>query len=176
MSDNGGLLGSTSNAPLRDGKGTLYEGGIREPMIVRWPGVTKPGSTCAEPVTSTDFYPTMLEMAGLPLRPRQHLDGVSLAPLLRGGKMNRGPIYWHYPHYGNQGGSPTGAVRSGDFKLIEFFEDGRLELYNLRDDEGERDNLAARMPRKAAELGAMLARWRQSVAAKIPAPNPDYQA
>jgi len=180
-SDNGGLATSegspTCNAPLAEGKGWMYEGGTREPLLVRWPAAIRPGSTCDEPVTSTDFYPTILEMARMDLLPQQHGDGTSLLPLLKGAtRLARPAIYWHYPHYGNQGGTPGSSVRSGDFKLIEFFEDGRLELYNLRDDEGERDNLAARMPRKAAELGAMLARWRQSVAAKIPAPNPDYQA
>ena len=173
MSDNGGLSTSeghpTANVPLRAGKGWLYEGGVREPMIVRAPGVTRPGSACTEPVISTDFYPTMLELAGLPLRPNQHVDGTSFVPLLEGKKMTRGPIYWHYPHYGNQGGAPGGAVRDGDFKLIEWYEDGRLELYNLRDDLGEQNNLATAMPQKARELQKMLAEWRQSVGAQMPA-------
>ncbi|MHC4736738.1 MAG: sulfatase, partial [Planctomycetota bacterium] len=135
MSDNGGLSTAeglpTSNLPLRAGKGWLYEGGIREPMIIKWPGVVKPNSVCSEPVTSTDFYPTMLEMADLPLKPKQHVDGVSLVPLLKGKeKLERNAIFWHYPHYGNQGGSPGGAVRAGDYKLIEFYEDNRAELYN----------------------------------------------
>jgi len=172
MSDNGGLSTSegspTSNVPLRAGKGWLYEGGVREPMIVRAPGVTRPGSACPEPVISTDFYPTMLELAGLPLRPRQHVDGTSFVPLLEGRKMTRGPIYWHYPHYGNQGGAPGGAVRDGDWKLIEWYEDGRLELFNLRDDIGEQKNLAAAMPEKARELQKMLADWRRSVGAQMP--------
>jgi arylsulfatase A-like enzyme len=177
MSDNGGLSTSegspTSNVPLRAGKGWLYEGGIREPMIISWPGKVEPGSVCDEPVTSTDFYPTMLAMAGLPLRPRQHCDGVSLVPLLkRSGRLRREAIYWHYPHYGNQGGSPGGAVRAGDWKLIEFFEDGRVELYNLKDDIGEKKDLSARMPAKADELRAMLHRWRRSVDARMPKPNP----
>ncbi|MEN6333319.1 MAG: sulfatase, partial [Phycisphaerales bacterium] len=145
MSDNGGLSTSeghpTSNLPLRGGKGWLYEGGIREPLIVRWPGVTQAGSTCEEPVTSTDFYPTMLEMAGLPPKPEQHVDGRSVAPLLkRTGSQERRAFFWHYPHYGNQGGSPGGAVRVGDYKLIEFYEDSRVELYNLRDDLGEQND------------------------------------
>ena len=173
MSDNGGLSTSegspTSNVPLRAGKGWLYEGGVREPMIVRAPGVTRPGSACPEPVISTDFYPTMLELAGLPLRPRQHVDGTSFVPLLEGRKMTRGPIYWHYPHYGNQGGAPGGAVRDGDWKLIEWYEDGRLELFNLRDDIGEQKNLAAAMPEKARELQKMLADWRRTVGAQMPA-------
>ena len=180
MSDNGGLSTSegspTSNVPLRAGKGWLYEGGIREPMMVRWPGVTRPGSICPTPVTSTDFYPTMLEMAGLPPRPRQHADGMSLVPLLKQtGKLGRKAIYWHYPHYGNQGGSPGGAVRSGDWKLIEFYEDNHVELYNLRADIGEKTNLAAREPARAAELRKMLHDWRRSVGARMPKPNPGYK-
>jgi arylsulfatase A-like enzyme len=177
MSDNGGLStaeGSpTANVPLRGGKGWLYEGGVREPLIVKWPGVTAPGSACDEPVTSTDFYPTMLEMAGLAPRPPQHCDGVSFAPLLRGGKsLPRKAIFWHYPHYSNQGGGPGGAVRVGDLKLIEWYEDDRAELYNLKDDLGEKNDLAARMPDKVAELRKMLAEWRRSVGARMPTPAP----
>jgi len=180
MSDNGGLSTSegspTSNIPLRAGKGWLYEGGIREPMIIKWPGVVKPGSVCNEPVTSTDFYPTMLEMAGLSLRPKQHRDGVSLVPLLRQtGKPRRKAIYWHYPHYGNQGGSPGGAVRAGDYKLIEFYEDKRVEMYNLKDDVGEKHDLSAEMPRKAAQLRKMLHDWQKAVDAQMPSPNPEYR-
>lgn len=179
-SDNGGLSTAegtpTSNAPLRAGKGWCYEGGIREPLIIKWPGVTKPGSTCDVPVTSTDFYPTMLEMAGLPLRPRQHLDGISLAPVLRGvGKLDRQAIYWHYPHYSNQGGPPSAAVRSGDWKLIEFFEDGHVELYNLREDIAEKNDLANRHPQKAKELTDMLHRWLKDVDAAMPTPNPSWK-
>ena len=178
MSDNGGLSTSegspTSNVPLRAGKGWLYEGGIREPMIVKWPGVARPGSVCSVPVISTDFYPTILDMAGLPLRPTQHVDGVSLVPLLRQtGGISREALFWHYPHYGNQGGSPGSAVRAGDWKLIEFFEDGRLELYNLKDDLGEQHNLAAEQPGKTAELHRMLTDWRQAVGARLPKPNPN---
>jgi arylsulfatase A-like enzyme len=178
MSDNGGLSTSeghpTSNLPLRAGKGWLYEGGIREPMIVRWPGVTQPGSVCEEPVISTDFYPTMLDMAGLPARPDQHVDGRSMRPLLQQTyRPDRRAFFWHYPHYGNQGGSPGGAVRAGDYKLIEFYEDNRVELYNLRDDLGERNDLAAKMPDKAAELRQMLHRWRGEVGARMPTPNPN---
>ncbi|HID21752.1 MAG TPA: sulfatase, partial [Planctomycetaceae bacterium] len=141
MSDNGGLSTSeglpTSNLPLRGGKGWVYEGGIREPFLIKWPGVTKPGSTCDVPVMSTDFYPTILEMAGLPLRPQQHQDGLSLVPLLKQtGTLRREALYWHYPHYGNQGGFPGGAVRIGDWKLIERYEDGRVHLFHLKDDIG----------------------------------------
>jgi len=180
MSDNGGLSTSeghpTSNLPLRAGKGWLYEGGIREPMIVRWPGMVKAGSVCDEPVISTDFYPTMLEMAGLPLTPQQHLDGRSMVPLLRQqGSQKARALYWHYPHYGNQGGSPGGAVRLGDYKLIEFYEDHRVELYNLRDDLGEKKDLSAAVPEKAAELRRMLHEWRSQVGAAMPTENPNHK-
>jgi arylsulfatase A-like enzyme len=178
MSDNGGLSTSeghpTCNLPLRAGKGWLYEGGIREPMIVRWPGVTRAGSLCEEPVISPDFYPTMLEMAGLPPKTDQHVDGRSMRPFLQQtNRPDRRAFYWHYPHYGNQGGSPGGAVRVGDYKLIEFYEDNRVELYNLRDDLGEQNDLAARMPDKAAELRQMLHQWRSEVGARMPTPNPN---
>jgi arylsulfatase A-like enzyme len=180
MSDNGGLSTSeghpTSNLPLRAGKGWLYEGGIREPMIIKWPGVTAPGSLCNEPVISTDFYPTILEIAGLPPKPDQHIDGLSMVPLLKGKKsLPRRAIFWHYPHYGNQGGSPGGAVRAGDYKLIEFYEDNRLELYNIKQDIREKNNLAGNMPHKAAELHEMLVDWRKEVDAKMPTLNPDYK-
>jgi len=178
MSDNGGLATAqghpTSNLPLRGGKGWLYEGGIREPMIIRAPGVTKPGSVCDSPVISTDFYPTLLELAGLPFKPAQHCDGTSLLPLLKGGKLDHPTMFWHYPHYGNQGGAPGGAVRDGDWKLIEWFEDGSLELYNLRNDLGEKKNLAATNPDKARELQALLSWWRSDVKAVMPTPNPDF--
>jgi arylsulfatase A-like enzyme len=176
FSDNGGLstAGSlpTSNRPLRAGKGWLYEGGIREPMIIRWPGVTKPGSTCAAPVISTDFYPTMLEMAGLSLSPTQHMDAVSLLPLIKGKvvELPRRAIFWHYPHYHGSGHRPSGAVRAGDYKLIEFFEDMHVELYNLKHDLSERSDLAGKMPEKAKELRTMLHEWRRSVSAAMPEP------
>jgi arylsulfatase A-like enzyme len=173
MSDNGGLStaeGSpTANVPLRAGKGWLYEGGIREPLVIKWPGVAAPGSVCDAPVISTDFYPTMLEMAGLAPRPQQHCDGVSAAGLLRGEKtLARKAIFWHYPHYSNQGGGPGGAVRAGDLKLIEFYEDDRVELYNVKDDISEKRDLAAASPEKAAELRNMLHEWRKEVGAHMP--------
>lgn len=180
-SDNGGLATSegspTCNAPLAEGKGWMYEGGTREPLLVRWPGQIEAGSTCSVPVTSPDFYPTLLEMAGLDLLPEQHCDGTSIAPLLRGGStLDREAIFWHYPHYGNQGGTPGSSVRCGDYKLIEFFEDGTLELYNLREDVGEDDNLVEREPETRDRLHALLADWREAVEAKIPQPNPQWQA
>jgi arylsulfatase A-like enzyme len=160
--------------PLRGGKGWLYEGGIREPMILRAPGVTKPASTCDTPVTSTDFYPTLLELAGLPLRPQQHVDGMSLVPLLKGDSLARGPLFWHYPHYGNQGGAPGGVVRDSDWKLIEWYEDRAPELFNLRDDLEEKHNVAAAHPAKVKELQARLAEWRKEVGAVMPTRNPKY--
>jgi len=177
MSDNGGLSTSeglpTSNLPLRGGKGWIYEGGIREPLLIRWPGVTEPGSICRSPVVSTDFYPTILDMAGLPLRPDLHLDGVSLVPLLRGGDdLRRDAVYWHYPHYSNQGGFPGGAVRMGDWKLIERFEDGQIHLYNLRDDLGERHDLADAQPERANTMRKMLHAWYEQVDAKFLQPKP----
>jgi arylsulfatase A len=177
FSDNGGvttfesykLPPVTSNAPQRANKGTVYEGGIRVPMIVKWPGVTRPGSTCSVPVIGTDFYPTLLEMAVLPLRPQQHLDGLSLVPVLKGGAIDRDALYWHYPHYSQHAeGRPAGAVRQGPWKLVELFESGKLELYNLRDDIGERVNLADKEPARAAQLLDRLRSWRQQVGAQMP--------
>ena len=179
-SDNGGLAtaeGSpTSNAPLAEGKGWMYEGGTREPLFVHWPRVVKPGSTCNVPVTSTDFYPTLLDMAGLPQMPEQHIDGVSLLPLIKGSdSLEREAIFWHYPHYGNQGGTPGSSIRVGDFKLIHFFEDDRLELYDLRADIGEDHNLVNEMPALAEQLRTHLGIWRRRKEAKIPQVNLEYQ-
>ncbi len=178
-SDNGGLSTAegtpTSNVPLRMGKGWNYEGGIREPLLVRWPGVTRPGSVCDAPVISMDYYPTLLEMAGLPPRPEQHADGASLGPLLRGGTRPDRPLFWHYPHYSNQGGSPSGAVRVGDYKLIEWFEDNRVQVFNLKEDPEERHDLSPHMPEKAAALRQQLGDWRSAVDAQMPTQNPDYQ-
>jgi arylsulfatase A len=184
FSDNGGLYQAyggyrgkreivSTNEPLRGEKGTLYEGGIREPLIIRWPGVVKPGTTCNSPVISVDFYPTFLDIVGVKGNPSHILDGESILPLLRQtGTLKRNTIYWHYPHYHHS--RPAGAVRNGNFKLIEFYEDGRLELYNLKRDISEKNNLAMKMPKKAAQLQKKLAAWRESVDAKMPSPNPDY--
>jgi len=179
MSDNGGLSTSeghpTSNVPLRAGKGWPYEGGIREPMIMRVPGLSKPGSVCDEPVISTDFYPTILELAGLGAMPQQHVDGVSLVPLLEGRSIPDRALFWHYPHYGNQGGAPAGAIREGNWKLIEWYETGRIELFDLSTDLGEGNNLATKFPEKAKQLREKLRRWCRSVGAKMPSPNPSYR-
>ena len=178
MSDNGGLSTSegspTSNLPLRGGKGWLYEGGIREPYMIKWPGVTRPGSTCRVPVVSTDFYPTMLDMAGLKARPKQHQDGVSLVPLLKDAdSLNRDALYWHYPHYSNQGGVPGAAIRMGRHKLIERFEDGGVHLYDLESDVGEKNDLADTMPEKVNEMKRRLHAWYKKVDAKFLQPRPD---
>ena len=180
MSDNGGLSTSegspTANLPLRAGKGWLYEGGIREPMIIRAPGVTSAGSAIDTPVTSTDFYPTLLELAELRKRPRQHVDGTSLVPLLRGRPLDRKPLFWHYPHYGNQGGAPGAAIREGSWKLIRWYENGATELYNLANDAGERYDLSELVPDRAARLGETLDQWLNDVGANMPSANPRYSA
>ena len=178
FSDNGGLSTSegspTSNLPLRAGKGWLYEGGIREPMLVRLPGKTPPGSTCGRPVISTDFFPTILEACGLPLLPDQHVDGVSFAALLENPQAahDRGPLVWHYPHWGNQGSIPSAAIRDGNWKLIEFFWKKGVELYDLANDPSETRNLAEAEPEKAAELLAKLHAVQKDAGALFPAANP----
>lgn len=173
MSDNGGLSTSegspTSNLPLRAGKGWLYEGGIREPFLIRAPGVAPKGGVCDEPVISTDFYPTLLDLAGLEPRPEQHRDGVSLKPLLidPDATLDRSALYWHYPHYSNQGGFPGGAVRMGDWKLLERFENGQVHLYNLANDVGEQHDLAGEQPERVAAMRTKLHAWYADVGAKF---------
>lgn len=178
-SDNGGLSTSegspTSNVPLRAGKGFVYEGGIREPLLVRWPRKVKAASTCDVPVTSPDFYPTLLQIAGLPPRPEQHVDGASIAPLLRGETIPERPLFWHYPHYGNQGAVPAAAIREGDWKLIRWYEDDKVELYNIRDDLSEKNDLAARYPDRVKEMSARLEDWQRQTGARWPTPNPRWQ-
>ncbi|MFP4502923.1 MAG: sulfatase [Candidatus Hydrogenedentota bacterium] len=180
FSDNGGLhirydgVGEeyvSTQKPLRGEKGTLYEGGIREPLIVRWPGHMKAGSTCAAPVTSVDFFPTFLAAAGAKA-PAQPLDGLDITPLLTDGEIDRDAIYWHYPHYHHT--TPAGAIRKGDWKLIEYYEDGRLELFNLARDIGEAHDLASVFPERAMALRDQLAAWRKQVNAAMPVPNPDF--
>ncbi len=174
-SDNGGLSTAegapTSNLPLRAGKGFVYEGGIRVPLIVRWPGVVRPGTTCAEPVTTLDVAATLLDAAGV--ADPAGLDGTSLRPVLAGtGPLGARDLAWHYPHYSNQGGRPAAALVTGNEKLIEHFEDGRVELFDLAADPGERHDLAGERPARAAELRARLAAWRDRVRAALPVPNP----
>jgi arylsulfatase A-like enzyme len=177
-SDNGGLSTSegwpTSNLPLRGGKGWMYEGGIREPLIVRWPSVVAPGAVLATPVSSPDFFPTFLEAAGARPAPGQTLDGVSLLPVLRGQGLAERPLFWHYPHYGNQGGAPSAAIRRGDWKLIEWMEDQRVELFHLASDPSESVDLANREPRRAAALRAELHAWQQATGVRYPTPNPGF--
>ena len=177
-SDNGGRVPTTSNHPLRVGKGSCHEGGTRVPLIVHWPGVTRAGSISETPVISMDLYPTILEITGQTEAARSSVDGVSLVPLLkRGDTLDRDALFWHYPHYQHYqlgGTTPYGAIRAGEFKLIEFFDDMRVELYNLRDDIGEQRNLAAQMPAKTDELRERLHAWRKEVSAQMPSRNPDY--
>ncbi len=175
FSDNGGVPRVAFNGGLRSGKGFLWEGGIREPLIVKWHGAVEPGSVSGAPVSSVDFYPTILDMTGAADAEGHTSDGVSLVPLLKqSGDLNRDTLFWHYPHYSNAGSAPTGAVRQGDWKLMEFFEDGHVELYNLADDPAEKNDLASTHPEKAAELHKLLDGWRASVRAKPALPNPDH--
>ncbi len=180
FSDNGGLAtkptpGPTSNLPLRSGKGWLYEGGIREPTIVRSPGLTQAGSVCDTPIVSMDFYPTMLELAGLPLRPQVHNDGQSIVSLLKGQSPKKDrTFYWHYPHYHGSTWTPGAAIREGDWKLIAFYEYQKVELFNIREDIGEQNELSTKFPKKTKELQAKLEAWQKKMNAKMPAKNPDF--
>lgn len=167
---------STSNLPLRGAKGWLYEGGIRVPMIVRWPNHVNTPGTCDVPVISVDLYPTIMDMLGYKVPETQKVDGVSIVPLLEGKKkLNRDAIYWHFPHYSNHGmQSPGGAIRCGDYKLIEYFENGTVQLFNLNDDIGEQNDLAATNPEMVRKLKKRLHNWRASINAHMMDPNPDY--
>ncbi len=178
-SDNGGLSTSenapTCNAPLSEGKGWMYEGGTRAPLIAHWPGRITLGTTCSVPICSIDLFPTFMSLAGVDAS-HIAIDGVDLTQLLDGSNvLDRDALFWHYPHYGNQGGTPGSSVRHGDYKLIEFYEDNRLELYNLAEDISETRNLAADEPERVWELHERLLAWRTSVAARLPEPNPDWE-
>lgn len=177
-SDNGGVSSgdsfSTSLLPYRGGKGRQWEGGIREPFIIHVPGMTPPGSATDIPVIGMDFYPTILDLAGLPPMPEQHADGVSLLPVLNGGTIGPRDLFWHYPHYGNQGGEPSSIIRSKDWKLIVYHEDGRCELYNLTDDIGEQNDLAASHPEKVSDLKKRLNVWLSDTRAVMPRPDPRF--
>ena len=168
-SDNGGLSTSegspTSNLPLRGGKGWVYEGGIRLPWIVHYPGVTTPGSVSSTPVCSIDLFPTLAAAAGAEVK--HEIDGIDLMPALKGGSLDRKSLFWHYPHYSNQGGIPGGAIREGDFKLVERYEDGRVHLYNLADDIGEQNDLASQHPERVLEMRDRLHAWYKTVDAKF---------
>jgi arylsulfatase A-like enzyme len=198
-SDNGGLhvlespgTPATHNTPFRAGKGYLYEGGLREPLILRWPGTVAAGSTCDTPIVLTDLMPTLLEAAGIdPAKTVGPLDGMSIANLLSAPSPGPGEgpgegrtlappaartLYWHFPNYTNQGSRPAGAIREGDWKLIEHFEDGSVELFNLAEDIGETNNLAAAEPERANDLRRKLQSWRARVGARMPTPNPEFDA
>ena len=179
FSDNGGLStlgrpGPGCNLPLRAGKGWLYEGGVREPTIIRAPDVTQPNSVSHKPMVSMDFFPTMLDLAGLPLQPKLHVDGQSLLPHLKGDDSGQRTFYWHYPHYHGSTWKPGASIRDGDWKLIEFYHYKNFELYNLADDPVERQNVAKAKPTTATLLRVKLLAWQKQMQAKMPVPNPDY--
>jgi len=182
FSDNGGLKRSAHQTPLHGGKGMLYEGGIRVPLIVRWPGIVKAGGICSEPVTSVDFFPTFAEILGIKPETNGPIDGVSILPLLKQKcGLDRGAIYWHYPHYHSAGVGPSGTVRAGDYKLIEWYDDSikgaenKFELYNLKEDISEKNNLAKVMPAKVNELKKLFSDWRRRVGAQQMPLNPDFK-
>jgi arylsulfatase A-like enzyme len=184
-SDNGGLSTAdrspTCNAPLSEGKGWMYEGGVREPLLISWPNRVAPGSICSLPVSSPDFYPTLLEAAGLPLLPTQHCDGESFLPAFSdpagdtaAAHLKQRPLFWHYPHYGNQGGTPGSVIRKGNWKLLHFFEDDGTELYNLDDDISETYDRRSAEPKIEKQLKQELDEWRTKVEALIPQENTNY--
>jgi arylsulfatase A len=175
-SDNGGFAGATSNAPLRANKGSHYEGGIRVPLIIKGAGVTKPGTVTKVPAISTDLYPTILDMAGLPPRPHQDLDGISLSPLLKGGEdIDRRSLFWHYPHYNQHPQSaPASIMRRAEWKLIEFLESGQVELYDLSKDIGETNNLSAEEVGRVTKMRAELDVFRRELGAEPMLSNPEY--
>ncbi len=177
-SDNGGVSSgdgfATSCLPMRGGKGRQWEGGIRQPYYIAWPGVTDEGGTTETLATGMDFYPTILEIAGLPARADQHLDGVSLVPILKGDSLGERPLFWHYPHYGNQGGEPSGIMMTDKWKLIRYFEDGRNELYNVTSDISEKNDLAASHPEVVKQMEAKLQNWQKEVGAAFPVANTNY--
>ncbi len=188
-SDNGGLAAATDMAPLRGYKGTYYEGGIRVPLFIKWPGVVQSGSRCDEPVIGVDLYPTLCEMTGAGMPAEQPVDGVSLVPLLKGEQILSRALYWHFPAYLQAGGNlermesrdplfrtrPCSLIRLGKWKLHQYFEDGGLELYNLQDDPGETTNLCQKFPQKKKELFRRLQQWQEKIGAPVPGePNPEF--
>ena len=179
-SDNGGVSSgdafASCNLPLRGGKGRQWEGGLREPYYISVPGLTPPKSQCDVPVIGADFFPTILDLAGIPLMPEQHQDGTSLLPLLQGNSLQPRDLIWHYPHYGNQGGEPCSIIRAGDWKLIHYLEDQRDELYNLASDEEEQHDRAAEQPEIVQRLRNRLDKYLAEVGARMPIPNPRYDA
>ena len=179
-SDNGGVASgdsfSTSNLPLRGGKGYQWEGGIREPYLIKVPWMNTAGIENETPVTGADLYPTLLDLVGMPLEPNAHRDGKSLKPLLEGSKFKDRPIYWHYPHYGNQGGDPSSIIRLGKWKLIHYYEDGRNELYNVEKDINERNDLSEKLKDRVTIMHTMLKTYLKEVNAKFPSKDSLYSA
>jgi len=179
-SDNGGVAAgdafATSNLPLRGGKGYQFEGGIREPYFIKVPGTTINGEQNSTPVTGADFYPTILELADLDLKPEQHLDGKSLVSVISGGTMAERPLIWHYPHYGNQGGEPSSIIREGEWKLIHYYEDGREELYNLKNDLEEQADVAADNSELVTVMSKKLFSMLDEMGARYPTKDPAYSA
>ena len=177
-SDNGGVAAgdafATSNLPLRAGKGYQFEGGIREPYFIKIPGVTQGGSKNSTPATGADFYPTILELAGLDLKPEQHIDGLSLVPVIKGGSMDERPLVWHYPHYGNQGGEPSSIIREGKWKLIHYYEDGREELYDLKKDLEENYDISGENAELVNSMSKKLFSMLEEMGARYPTKDPDY--
>ncbi|WP_148232073.1 sulfatase [Maribacter sp. HTCC2170] len=177
-SDNGGVAAgdafATSNLPLRAGKGYQFEGGIREPYFIKVPGLTKSGQQSDIPVTGTDFYPTLLELTGMDLKPEEHQDGVSLVPLLKNKSIEERSLIWHYPHYGNQGGEPSSIIRKGEWKLIHYYEDGREELYNLENDLSETMDIANEKPKLVQQLSKDLFNYLNEVGARFPERDPEH--
>ena len=177
-SDNGGFYKATSNAPLRANKGAYYEGGIRVPLIIKWPGLSQPGRVIHEPVITNDLYPTCLAAAGLSMDPHQHMDGENLTPLLHKTEtLSRDSLFWHFPHYNKHPSShPSSVIRKGHWKLIESFDPATVELYNLAEDLGETCDLAEVEVKRRDSLLRELAAWRQTVGAERMAPNPDFES
>ncbi|MFH5834355.1 sulfatase-like hydrolase/transferase, partial [Halalkalibaculum sp. DA384] len=177
-SDHGGVAAgddyATSNRPLRGGKGYQYEGGLRVPYFISVPWMDHGGTEESTPVTGTDFYPTILDLAGADLRPEEHQDGVSLRPLLEGEPIPERPLFWHYPHYGNQGGRPSSVIRQGRWKLIRYHADSSQVLYDLQADLPEQADLSARHPEVAERLGSRLTEYLQETGAKFPRKDPQY--
>ncbi len=177
-SDNGGVASgdayATTNLPLRGGKGYQWEGGIREPYFIAAPGINPTSKEVAVPVSGVDFYPTLLDLVGLKLKPNEHTDGVSLLSLMQGDTIAERALYWHYPHYGNQGGDPSSIIRLGDWKLIHYWEDGQRELYNLKDDPAETTNIIEQELEEAQRLGQQLEQFLAETKANTPQPDPEY--
>ena len=177
-SDNGGVSSgdayATSNLPLRGGKGRQWEGGIREPFYIKASGIAKAGSECATPVNGIDWYPTLLELCGIKVPKKQKVDGVSLVPLLEGKDIQKRPLFWHYPHYGNQGGEPSSIIMEGKWKLIHYHEDGRDELYDLNEDIGEQNDLIEAESKRVQKMRQRLDQWLKKTKATFPTPDPEF--